>query len=118
MKKQDGIKVFRYLFDKLTGTFTGFLVGMWATGIVSHFFETRSIRNLWGLTARKALVNKQTFGMLEWIASALVGYLVFEIVIRIVKNQVSPRLHTLRFRTLRWVIRNGWSGKIRNLVAK
>jgi hypothetical protein len=117
MKKQ-GTKLLKYFFDKLAGSFTGFLMGMWATGIVTHFFETRGIRNLWGLTARKTLVSKQTFGILEWVASALVGYIVFEIVVRIVKNQVGPKLITLRFAIFRWVVRNGWQWKIRNFLQK
>jgi hypothetical protein len=118
MKKQGKTNLIRYFIDKITGTFTGFLVGMWATGIVTHFFETRSIRNLWGLTARKTLVSKHTFGILEWIASALVGYFVFEIVVRVVKNYVSPRLSTLRFAIFRWIIRNGWHWKIKSLLQR
>jgi hypothetical protein len=116
MKKQKRTHILRYFADKMAGTFTGFLVGMWATGIVTHFFETRSIRNLWGLTAKKTLVSKHTFGMLEWIASALVGYFVFEIVVRIVRNYVGPRLFTLRFTIFRWIIRNGFHWRIKSLL--
>jgi hypothetical protein len=118
MKKQKRANLSKYLFDKLTGTFTGFVVAIWATGIVSHFFETRSIKNLWGLTSRKTIVDKQTFGMLEWLASAIVGYIVFEIVIRVIKNQVGPRMMILRFRLFRWVVRNEWHSKFRSLSHK
>jgi hypothetical protein len=34
--------------------------------------------------------------MLEWLASVVVGYLVFEVVVRFVKNYVAPRLPMLR----------------------
>ena len=69
MKKQEVVKLSEYLFDKLTGTFTGFVVGLWAAGLVSHFFATRSIKNLWGLASKKTIVDKQTFNIMEWVAS-------------------------------------------------
>ena len=61
---------------------------MASTGLVSHFFATRSIKNLWGLTTRKTLVDKQTFSMMEWAVSILIGFIVFEIVSKSVKKKL------------------------------
>src|SRR6185295_16191302 len=98
MKKQDPKNIFRYLTDQFMGTFASFIIGLWASSLVSHFFATRSIKNLWGLTSKKTVVDKQTFGALEWMASVVVGYLVFEVIVRLVKNYVVPRLPMLRQR--------------------
>jgi hypothetical protein len=115
MKKLTRKSLFNYLSDQFIGRFTGFIIGLWASRLVSHFFTTRSIHNLWGLTAKKTLVSKQTFGNLEWIASVLMGYIVFEIVLRILKNKVTPRLSTLRFRLLRRMAERGWNKKLSRL---
>jgi len=108
MKTQTRKSLFNYLSDQFIGRFTGFLIGLWAAKLVAHFFTTRSIHNLWGLTAKKTVVSKQTFGNLEWIASVLIGYIVFEIVVRIVKTKVDPWLSRLRFRIFRKIVERGW----------
>ena len=113
--KKERKAIFNYLSEQFIGRFTGFIIGLWASSLVSHFFTTRSIHNLWGLTAKKTVVSKQTFGNLEWIASVLIGYIVFEIVLRIMKNKIGPWLTRLRFRLLRWMVENGWGQKIRGL---
>jgi hypothetical protein len=118
MKKQDRKTIFNYLSEQFIGRFTGFVIGLWASTLVSHFFTTRSIHNLWGLTARKTVVSKQTFGNLEWIASVLIGYIVFEIAVRVIKNKISPWLSKLRFRLLRRTVEKGWDEKIRSLRYK
>ena len=104
-----------YFFDKLTGTFTGFIIALWATKLVSQFFETRGIRNLWGITARKTLVTKQTYEVLQWISTAVVGYIVFEIVLKVIRTYVAPHLFALKIKAMRWVIKNGWHVKMEKL---
>jgi hypothetical protein len=115
MKKQNRKPVFNYLSEQFLGRLTGFIIGLWASRLVSHFFTTRSIHNLWGLTAKKTVVSKQTFGNLEWIASVLIGYIVFELVLRIMKNKIGPWLSRSRFRLLRRMVEKGWSRKIKSL---
>ena len=81
-------KLALYLYNNFLGNFLGFIVGMASTGLVSHFFATKSIKNLWGLTTRKTLVDKQTFSMMEWAVSILIGFIVFEIVSKSVKKKL------------------------------
>jgi len=114
MKKQPR-NILRYLSDQFLGSFTGFVIGIWASSIVSHFFAARSIKNLWGLTSRKTVVDKQTFTMLEWLASAIVGYVVFELVLKMMKDHLLPRVAIIRFRFLRLMIRTGWHIRLRDL---
>ncbi len=107
--------IFRYFADQFMGSFTGFIIGLWASSLVSHFFATRSIKNLWGLTAKKTVVDKQTFGMLEWLASVIVGYLVFEVVVRFVKGYLAPRLPLFRERLSNVIGRNVLSERLKEL---
>ncbi|HEY0743526.1 MAG TPA: hypothetical protein VGD40_18790 [Chryseosolibacter sp.] len=98
--------VLKYLYDQLTGNFMGFLIGLSATGVVSQFFETRSIRNLWGLGAKKTIVDKDTFANLEWIISIVIGFIVFEIMTKVVKVKIDQHFPTVKRRALRWAISN------------
>jgi hypothetical protein len=116
--KKNRKTIFHYLSEQFIGRFTGFMIGLWTSNLISHFFTTRSIHNLWGLTAKKTVVSKQTFSNLEWIASVLIGYIAFEIVLRIIKNKIGPWLSKSRFRVLRWIVEKGWGEKIRSLRYK
>jgi hypothetical protein len=115
MKKHNRKTIFNYLSEQFIGRLTGFIIGLWASRIVAHFFTTRSIHNLWGLTAKKTVVSKQAFGNLEWMASVLIGYIVFEIVLRIMKNRIGPWVSKVRYRLLRRMVDKGWTERIRSL---
>lgn len=108
--------VLRYLYDQLTGNFAGFLIGVSATGLVSHFFETRSIKNLWGLTAKKTIVNKETFHQLEWIISIVFGFIVFEIVTKVIKERLERNFPKFKKAFYRWIIRKDLHSKLRSLI--
>ena len=116
--KKERKSIFNYLSEQFIGRFTGFIIGLWASGLVSHYFTTRTFHNLWGLTARKTVVSKQTFSNLEWVASVVIGYIVFEMALRIMKNKIGPLLTRVRFRLFRRMIEKGWVGKIRSLRYK
>jgi hypothetical protein len=116
MKKQPSRNIFRYFSDQFIGSFTGFIIGIWATSLVSHFFATRSIKNLWGLTSNKTLVDKQTLNILQWVASVFVGYIVFELVLSTVKNQLLPRTAIIRIRFIKLLIKSGWYDRMKNFM--
>lgn len=108
-------KISKYCYDKLTGTFIGFLIGMSATGLVAQFFETRSIRNLWGITAKKTLVDKNTFSYLEWFISFVIGFIVFEVFTNYVKEYLDIYLPRLKVQMLRWMVKNNLHERIKNV---
>ncbi len=85
-------KLALYLYNNFLGNFLGFIIGMASTKLVSHFFATKSIKNLWGLTSRKTLVDKQTFSLLEWTISILIGFIVFEIISKSVKKKLDEMI--------------------------
>ena len=80
------------MYSNFTGNFVGFAIGMASTRLVSHFFTTRSIKNLWGLTASKTVVDKQTFIGMEWAVSIIIGFVVFEIISKWIKKKLDPVL--------------------------
>lgn len=90
--KQTGQKFLQYVYSNYTGNFIGFAIGMASTRLVAHFFTTRSIKNLWGITAKKTVVDKQTFSFMEWAISIIIGFLVFEIISKWVKKKMNPML--------------------------
>ncbi|OQP38848.1 hypothetical protein A4H97_19250 [Niastella yeongjuensis] len=92
MKNNTGQKFMQYVYSNYTGNFIGFAIGMASTRLVAHFFTTRSIKNLWGLTAKKTVVDKQTFSFMEWAISIIIGFLVFEIISKWVKKKLNPYL--------------------------
>src|SRR5437868_7912563 len=92
MKSNTSQKFLQYMYSNFTGNFLGFAIGMASTRLVSHFFTTRSINNLWGLTAKKTVVDKQTFSGMEWMISIIIGFLVFEIISKWVKKKMNPVL--------------------------
>jgi hypothetical protein len=98
--------ILKYLYDQLTGNFMGFLIGLSATGLVSQFFEKRGLRNLWGISSKKTVVDKDTFANLEWIISIVIGFIVFEIMTKVVKKKIDLYSPLAKRKALRWAITN------------
>ena len=92
MKSNTGQKFMQYVYSNYTGNFIGFAIGMASTRLVAHFYTTRSIKNLWGLAAKKEVVDRQTFSFMEWAISIIIGFLVFEIISKWVKKKLNPYL--------------------------
>src|SRR4030095_608807 len=82
----------KYAYNQFKGNFLGFVVGTFAARLVSTFFETRKVSNLWGLTARKTIVSGGTFRFLEWSCALIVGFIAFELVNNLVKEKLVPRV--------------------------
>ena len=92
-------KLALYIYNNFLGNFLGFIVGMASTRLVSNFFATKSIKNLWGLTTKKTIVDKQTFSILEWSISILIGFVAFEIISKTVKKKFDDVLPSLKMKT-------------------
>lgn len=101
MKQSLYRKFIAYLCNNFIGNFLGFVIGMGSTRLVSQFFTTRSIKNFWGLTAHKTVVDKQTFHVFEWLISIIVGFLVFELISKWIQRKTKPIL--ARYAFTRWM---------------
>lgn len=107
----------KYLYDQLTGNFMGFLAGLSASSLVSNFFEKKSIRNLWGLSSKKTVVDKETFSNLEWVVSLIIGFIVFEIMTRVVKEKIDNWLPIYRRKIYRLIVGRQYHRKARTYVS-
>jgi uncharacterized membrane protein required for colicin V production len=99
-------KFIQYLCTNFLGNFLGFAVGMASTRLVSHFFATRSIKNLWGLTTHKTVLDKKTYNNLEWIVSVVIGFIVFEIISKWVKKKMDEKMPGFKTSLLQWLAKN------------
>ncbi|SEW52005.1 hypothetical protein [Chitinophaga arvensicola] len=95
-------KFLEYVYNNYVGNFLGFVIGMASTRLVSHFFTTRSIRNLWGLTAHKTVVDKHTYNTMEWTISIVIGFIVFELVSKWLKKKLNEILPKYKF--TQWMV--------------
>ena len=95
-------KFLEYIYNNYIGNFLGFVIGMISTRLVSHYFTTRSIKNLWGLAARRTVVDKQTYSTMEWVISIIIGFIVFEIVSKWLKKKIDQQLPKYKF--TQWLI--------------
>ena len=107
-------KFIQYLYNNFLGNFLGFAVGMASTRLVSHYFATRSIKNLWGLTSHKTVLDKKTYGNLEWIVSVVIGFIVFEIISKWVKTKMDERMPKYKTSVLQWLAKNKWYAGFKN----
>src|SRR4026208_1562583 len=87
--------VAQYTYNQFKGHFLGFIAGTSATSLVSTFFETRKMSNLWGLTAKKTVVSGDTFRFLEWFCALVVGFIAFEVVNYVVKDKLSTQIEKI-----------------------
>ncbi|MFY0255958.1 hypothetical protein ACDQ55_18610 [Chitinophaga sp. 30R24] len=94
-------KLWEYVYNNYVGNFIGFMIGMASTRLVSHYFTTRSIRNLWGLTTHKTIVNKSTYSTMEWVVSAVIGFIIFEIVSKWLKKKLDGLLP--KYKLTQWL---------------
>ncbi len=85
-----GKSALSYAFKQLRGNFFAFLSGMSAANLVSMFFEKRGMANLWGLTARKHVIDKDTFRFLEWTCSLVIGFIAFEVAMGLMRKLNTP----------------------------
>jgi hypothetical protein len=93
----------KYLYDNFIANFIGFIIGMAATRLVSHFFVTRSIKNLWGLAARKTVIDKKTFSNLELLISVVIGFIVFEILSKWIKKKMEAAYPVCKTTVMGWL---------------
>lgn len=93
-----------YVYKNYVGNFLGFVVGLASTRLVAHFYTTRSIRNLWGLTAKKTVVDKSTFSAMQWGISILIGFIVFEIVSKWLQKKLDEWLP--KYKVTRWLAKS------------
>lgn len=74
-------KMTDFLVNEMIGRFVGFIVGMWTTSLFSKVvYEKKGLKNLFGLAPRKKVVVNTTPEWLQLLISAVVGFIVLELI--------------------------------------
>ena len=79
-------KFFLHLAKEIFNFGIGWIFGLFATQLVLLFFEERDFSNLWGLWSNKIIVQESTLTIIEWITSAVIGYIVMMRVNKIIEK--------------------------------
>ena len=106
-------KFIQYLCNNFIGNFVGFAVGMASTRLVSHYFATPSIKNLWGLTTHKAVLDKTTYTNLQFVVSVVIGFIVFEIISKWIKKKTDSLVLKYKTSIEQWLAKNKWYGAVK-----
>lgn len=85
-------KAARTITEELIANAIGWIAGLLSVDLLSYFFAVKSWKNAWGLFSRKATVSAETFSFLEWIVTAIVGFIVLFVVNRYVGNWVLSKI--------------------------
>lgn len=107
-------KFIQYLYNNFLGNFIGFAIGMASTRLVSHYFATKSIKNLWGLTTKKTLIDKKTYANLEWIVALVIGFIVFEIISKGIKKKMDVWMPKFKTSIMQWLAKNKLYARIKS----
>lgn len=77
---------FLHLAKEIFNFGIGWIFGLFATQLVLLFFEERDFSNLWGLWSNKIIVQESTLTIIEWVTSAVIGYIVMMQVNKIIEK--------------------------------
>lgn len=64
------------LIEEILANGIGWVAGLLSVDVLKLFFIERKWSNAWGLFSKKTAVNSSTFNILEWILTAIIGFLV------------------------------------------
>lgn len=79
-------KVVHFVAGEVVNLSVGYLAGLTASNLVSRFFVKRGLANLWGLTAKREALQKDTYEWLMFFASYLIGLIVMLAVNQLMKK--------------------------------
>ena len=75
---------FNHIAKEFLNIGIGWIFGLISVQLVLLFFEEKGIINLWGFWSDKMVVEKTTLSVIEWLTSAIIGYVVMQQVNKVV----------------------------------
>lgn len=69
---------FKHIVKEFLNFGIGWVLGLISVQLVLIFFEEKGIMNLWGFWSDKMVVEKSTLSVIEWLTSAIIGYVVMQ----------------------------------------
>ena len=79
-------KFFYIIGNEFAQNGLGWIVGFITAKLLSQFFTVKSWTNGWGLFTSRTAVNEQTYGVIEFVAQVVVGFIFFSLVNYAVKK--------------------------------
>lgn len=79
-------KFFLHIVREIFNFGIGWIFGLLAVQLVLLFFEERGLTNLWGLWSNKMVVEESTLSIIEWLTSAIIGYVIMMQVNKIINK--------------------------------
>jgi len=75
-------KLYKEFVHEFFNTGIGYIAGLLSYNYLSHFFEVRGPRNLWGVANfhKKHLIDPHTFEVISLVLSAVVGFIILKMV--------------------------------------
>ena len=83
--------VIKTVFEEVIANGIGWVAGLLSVDLLDLFFIKKSIWNLGGLFSKKAAVSGTTFSLLEWVLTAVIGFVVMLIVNKFVRKKLIER---------------------------
>ena len=78
------MKFFKHIAKEFLNFGIGWIFGLISVQLVLLFFEEKGILNLWGFWSDKMVVEKTTLSVIEWLTSAIIGYVVMQQVNKVI----------------------------------
>ncbi|MCA0236214.1 MAG: hypothetical protein LCH81_07505 [Bacteroidetes bacterium] len=79
-------KLTKFIAGEVVNLSVGYLAGLSASMLVSKFFVKKGLANLWGLTAKRDAVDKDTYEWLMFAASYFIGLMVMILINYLIKR--------------------------------
>ncbi len=76
------------LFEEATSNIVGWIAGLLSIDFLDYFFIQKSWKNVWGVFSKRTAVDAQTYSFLEWLITALIGFIVMFLVNRLVRRKL------------------------------
>lgn len=78
------MKYFKDIAKEFLNLGIGWILGLISVQLVQLFFEEKGIMNLWGFWSDKMVVEGSTLSVIEWLTSAVIGYVVMQQVNKVI----------------------------------
>lgn len=79
-------KISNTIIQEIVANGIGWIAGLLSANLLSYIFVAKKWWNLGGKLSKKAAIDANTLNILEWISTAVIGFIVLTLVNRLVKK--------------------------------
>ena len=80
-------KILSQIFDEIIASGIGWVAGILSIDLLDKFFIKKSIWNLGGIFSKRVAVSKDEFSLLEWVLTAIIGFVVMILVNKLINSK-------------------------------